>query len=104
MNRSTIGKVIIVAALAAIFYSAYATYRGVQGFNPASIDALKKQMENDFAAKNITVTEISMLRGSVPRELAGFVKLKLPGSNEVVERKCIATMAEDKMTTSWNCQ
>ncbi len=93
----------ILLALAAVLYSAYATYQGTQGFNPASIDDVKKKMQDDFAAKNITVTEISMLRRA-PRELAGFVKLKLPDSNEIRQRSCSATMADDKVTTSWTCQ
>jgi len=49
------------------------------------------------------VTEISMLRRG-PRDLAGFVKVKVPGSDEIQQRNCTATMAEDKVTTSWNCQ
>lgn len=104
MNRTTVGKIVIVVALAAVAFSGYATYRGAQGFNPVTIDILKKQMEDDFAAKNIKVVEISMLRGGAPRQLAGYVKLKLPGSDEIVQRQCSATMAGDKITTSWNCQ
>lgn len=101
MNK--FGKFVVLLALALVIYSGYATYRGAQGFNPASIEDLKKRMLDDFAAKNITVMEISMLRRS-PRELTGFVKLKLPGSDDVQQRNCTATMAEDKVTTSWNCQ
>lgn len=101
MNK--FGKFVVLLALALVIYSGYATYRGAQGFNPASIEDLKKRMLDDFAAKNITVMEISMLRRS-PRELTVFVKLKLPGSDDVQQRNCTATMAEDKVTTSWNCQ
>lgn len=101
MNK--FGKFVMLAALAAVIYSAYATYWGAQGFDPASIDDVKKRMRDDFATKNITVTEITMLRRS-PRELAGVVKLKLPGSDEIRQRNCTATMAEDRVTTSWSCQ
>lgn len=101
MNK--FGKFVVLVALALVIYSAYTVYHGAQGFNPASIDDVKKRMQDDFAAKNITVTEISMLRRG-PRELAGFVKLKLPGSNEIQQRNCIATMSEDKVTTPWTCQ
>lgn len=101
MNK--FGKVVVLLALVLVLYSGYATYQGAQGFNPASIEDVKKKMQDDFAARNITVTEISMLRRA-PRELAGFVKLKLPGSNDIQQRNCTATMAEDKVSTSWNCQ
>ncbi len=101
MNRTV--KFFILAALAMILYSAYATYQGVQGFNPPAIDALKQRMQDDFTARKFTVIEISMLRRS-PRELAGFVKFKAPGSDEIQQKTCTATMAEDKVTTSWNCQ
>ncbi len=101
MNR--IGKIVMLAGLAAVAYSGYATYRGTQGFDPASIDDVKKRMQNDFAARNITVVEIVMRRRA-PRELVGFVKFKQPGSDEIRQRDCTATMAEDKVTTSWTCQ
>jgi hypothetical protein len=97
------GKFVVLLALALVIYSAYTTYQGAQGFNPAFIEDVKKRMLDDFAAKNITVTEISMLRRG-PRDLAGFVKVKVPGSDEIQQRNCTATMAEDKVTTSWNCQ
>ncbi len=97
------GKFITLVALALVIYSAYTTYQGAQGFNPPAIEDVKKWMQDDFAARNITVTEISMLRRA-PRELAGFVKLKLPGSDEIQQRNCTATMADDKVTASWNCQ
>ena len=101
MNRT--GKFIVLAALALVIFSAYTVYQGAQGFNPASIDDVKKRMQADFAAKNITVTEITMLRRG-PRELAGSVKLKAPGSDEIQQKNCTATMAEDMVTTSWSCQ
>ncbi len=101
MNK--FGKFVVLLTLALVIYSAWTVYRGAQGFNPAFIEDVKKRMQDDFAAKNITVTEISMLRRG-PRELAGFVKLKLPGSNDVQQRNCTATMADDKVTTSWTCQ
>lgn len=101
MNK--FGKFVVLLALALVIYSAYTTYQGAQGFNPAFIEDVKKRMLDDFAAKNITVTEISMLRRG-PRDLAGFVKLKVPGSDDIQQRNCTATMAEDKVTTSWNCQ
>jgi hypothetical protein len=101
VNR--LGKIVVVAGLAAAVYSGYATYRGAQGFNPASIEALKKRMQDDFTAKNVTVVEIVMRRRA-PRELVGFVKLKLPGSDEVRQRDCTATMADDLVTTSWSCR
>lgn len=101
MNR--LGKIVVLAGLAVVIYSGYATYRGAQGFDPASIDDVKKRMQDDFAAKNITVVEIVMRRRA-PRELAGFVKFRLPGSDEIRQRDCTATMAEDKVTTSWSCQ
>ncbi len=100
MNRTV--KFFILAALAMILYSAYATYQGAQGFTPVFIEDVKKRMQDDFTAKKFTVTEISMLRRS-PRELAGFVKFKAPGSDEIQQKTCSATMAEDKVTTSWNC-
>lgn len=101
MNRT--GKIVVVVALVLVAISAYMSYRGTQGFNPVEIDDIKKRITDDFAAKNITVTEISMLRRT-PRELAGVVKLKLPGSDEIQQRNCTATMADDRVTTSWNCQ
>lgn len=101
MNK--FGKFVVLLALALVIYSGYTTYRGAQGFNPASIDDVKKRMLDDFAAKNITVMEISMLRRG-PRDLAGSVKVKLPGSDEIQQRNCTATMADDKVTTSWSCQ
>jgi hypothetical protein len=101
VNR--LGKIVVLVALAVVAYSGYATYRGAQGFDPASIDDVKKRMQNDFAAKNITVVEIVMRRRAT-RELVGFVRLKLPGSDEIRQRDCTATMAEDKVTTSWSCQ
>lgn len=101
MNR--IGKFIVLLALVLVAFSAWTVYRGTQGFNPVSIDDVKNRMQADYAAKNITVTEISMLRRG-PRDLAGFVKLKIPGSNENQQKNCTATMAEDKVTTSWSCQ
>lgn len=101
MNR--LGKIVVLAGLAVALYSGYATYRGAQGFNPPSIDDVKKRMQDDFAAKNFTVVEIVMRRRA-PRELVGFVKLKQPGSDEVRQRDCTATMAEDRVTTSWSCQ
>jgi hypothetical protein len=96
-------KFIILAALALVLYSAWTVYQGAQGFNPPAIEDVKKRMQDDFAAKNFTVTEISMLRRG-PRELAGFVKFKAPGSDEIQQKTCTATMAEDKITTSWSCQ
>lgn len=101
MNK--FGKFVVLLALALVIYSAYTTYQGAQGFNPAFIEDVKKRMLDDFAAKNIAVIEISMLRRG-PRDLAGFVKVKLPGSDEILQRHCTATMAEDKVTTSWKCQ
>lgn len=101
MNRT--GKFIVIAALALVFYSAWTVYQGTQGFNPASIDNLKERMRADYAAKSITVTEITMLRRG-PRELVGSVKLKAQGSDEIQQKACTATMAEDKVTTSWKCQ
>jgi hypothetical protein len=101
VNR--LGKIVVLAALAVVAYSGYATYRGAQGFNPAAIDDVKKRMQDDFAAKNVTVVEIVMRRRG-PRELAGVVKFKLPGSDEIRQRDCTATMAEDMVTTSWSCQ
>ena len=103
MSVNRTGKFVVLAALALVIYSATTVYQGAQGFNPAFIEDVKKRMQDDFAAKNITVTEISMLRRG-PRELAGFVKLKTPGSNEIEQKNCTATMAEDKVTTSWSCQ
>ena len=100
MNR--IGKFITLLALALVLYAGYATWQGTRGFTPPDIDALKKRMEDDFSARKFTVVEISMLRRT-PRELAGFVKLKAPGSNEIQQRNCSATMADDKVTTSWTC-
>lgn len=96
-------KFIILAALVLVIYSAWTVYQGAQGFNPPAIEDVKKRMQDDFAAKNFTVTEISMLRRG-PRELAGFVKFKAPGSDEIQQKTCTATMAEDKVTTSWTCQ
>jgi len=96
------GKFIVLAALALVLYSAWTAYQGAQGFNPASIEDVKKRMRDDFATKNIAVTEISMLRRG-PRELAGFVKLKVPGSDEIQQKNCTATMAADMATTSWAC-
>ena len=96
-------KFIILAALVLVIYSAWTVYQGAQGFNPPAIEDVKKRMQDDFAAKNFTVTEISMLRRG-PRELAGFVKFKAPGSDEIQQKTCTATMAEDKVTTSWSCQ
>jgi hypothetical protein len=101
VNR--LGKIVVLAGLAVVIYSGYATYRGAQGFNPAAIDDVKKRMQDDFAAKNITVVEIVMRRRA-PRELAGFVKFKQPGSDEIRQRDCTAAMAEDMMTTSWRCE
>ena len=100
MNRT--GKFIVIAALVLVAVSAYTTFRGTQGFNPAEIDDVKKKMQDDFTAKNMTVVEISMLRRA-PRELAGYVKFKAPGSDAVQQKACTATMAADKATT-WNCQ
>ncbi|MCR6735548.1 MAG: hypothetical protein NVV83_16370 [Afipia sp.] len=96
-------KFIILAALVLVIYSAWTVYQGAQGFNPPAIEDVKKRMQDDFAAKNFTVTEISMLRRG-PRELVGFVKFKAPGSDEIQQKTCTATMAEDKVTTSWSCQ
>ncbi|CAN5297054.1 hypothetical protein BH10PSE11_BH10PSE11_05130 [soil metagenome] len=101
MNR--IGKFIVLAALALVIYSAWTVYQGAQGFNPPAIEDVKKRIQDDFAAKNMTVVEISMLRRA-PRELAGFVKFKAPGSDQVQQKTCTAAMAEDKVTTSWSCQ
>lgn len=101
LNRT--GKIIVLAALALVIYSAYTVYQGAQGFNPPAIEDVKKRMQDDFTAKNMTVVEISMLRRS-PRELAGFVKFKTPGSDQIQQKACTATMAADKVTTSWNCQ
>jgi len=101
VNRT--GKFIVLAALALVLYSAWTVYQGAQGFNPPAIEDVKKRMQADFAAKNMTVTEISMLRRS-PRELAGFVKLKAQGSDEIQQKTCTATMAKDNVTTSWSCQ
>lgn len=101
MNK--LGKFIVLVALALVLYSAWTAYKGAQGFDPPSIEDVKKRMRDDFATKNIAVTEISMLRRG-PRELAGFVKLKVPGSNEIQQKTCTATMAADMVTTTWNCQ
>ncbi|MCF2522279.1 hypothetical protein [Bradyrhizobium sp. G127] len=96
-------KFIILAALALVLYSAWTVYQGAQGFTPVFIEDIKKRMQDDFAAKGFAVTEISMLRRG-PRELAGFVKFKAPGSDAIEQKTCTATMAEDKVTTSWTCQ
>lgn len=101
VNRT--GKTIVLVALAVVAYSAWTAYQGAQGFDPASIDDVKKRIQADYVAKNFTVTEITMLRRG-PRELAGFVKLKAPGSDEIQQKNCTATMAADKVTTSWSCQ
>lgn len=101
MNRT--GKFIVLAALALVLYSAWTVYQGAQGFNPPAIDDVKKRMQDDFAAKNMTVIEVSMLRRA-PRELAGFVKFKAPGSDQIQQKACTATMAADNVTTSWSCQ
>jgi len=101
VNRT--GKFIVLAALALVIYSAWTVYHGAQGFNPPAIEDVKKRIQDDFAAKNITVVEISMLRRT-PRELAGFVKFKAAGSDQVQQKTCTATMAEDNVTTSWTCQ
>jgi hypothetical protein len=97
------GKFVVLAALALVIYSAWTVYQGAQGFNPPAIEDVKKRIQDDFTAKKFTVTEISMLRRG-PRELAGFVKLKAQGSDEIQQRNCTATMAEDKVTTSWSCE
>lgn len=101
MNR--VGKFITLAALALVIYSAYTVYQGAQGFNPPAIEDVKQRMQADYASKNMDVVEISMLRRG-PRELAGFVKLKARGSDEIQQKNCTATMADDKVTMSWNCQ
>ncbi len=93
----------MLAALALVLYSAWTVYQGAQGFNPPAIDDVKKRMQDDFAAKNMTVIEVSMLRRA-PRELAGFVKFKAPGSDQIQQKACTATMAADNVTTSWSCQ
>jgi len=93
----------VLAALALVIYSAWTVYHGAQGFNPPAIEDVKKRMQDDFTAKNNTVVEISMLlRG--PRELAGFIKFKAPGTDQVQQKACTATMAADNVTTSWSCQ
>lgn len=101
MNRT--GKIIVVVALVLVAVSAYTSYRGTQGFNPAEIDDIKKKIADDFTAKGMTVTEVSMLRRA-PRELAGYVKFKAPGSDQILQKTCTAAMAADKVTTSWSCQ
>lgn len=101
MNRT--GKFIVLAALALVLYSAWTVYQGARGFTPVFIEDIKKRMQDDFTAKGFTVTEISMLRRG-PRELAGFVKVKAPGSDAIEQKNCTATMAEDKVTTTWACQ
>ncbi len=100
MNRT--GKIIVVVALVLVAFSAYTSYRGTQGFNPAEIDDIKKKITDDFTAKGMTVAEVSMLRRA-PRELAGYVKFKAPGSDQVQQKNCTATMTSDKATT-WSCQ
>ena len=100
MNKT--GKIIVVAALVLVAVSAYTSYRGTQGFNPAEIDDIKKKITDDFTTKGMTVAEVSMLRRA-PRELAGYVKFKSPGSDQVQQKTCSATIAADK-TTTWNCQ
>ena len=100
MNRT--GKIIVVVALVLVAVSAYTSYRGTQGFNPAEIDDVKKKITDDFTAKGLTVTEVSMLRRA-PNELGGFVKFKAPGSDAVQQKACTAAMAANK-TTTWSCQ
>ena len=100
MNKT--GKIIVVAALVLVAVSAYTSYRGTQGFNPAEIDDIKKKITDDFTAKGMTVAEVSMLRRA-PRELAGYVKFKAPGSDQVQQKNCTAAMTSDKATT-WSCQ
>ncbi len=100
MNKT--GKILVIVALVLVAVSAYTSYRGTQGFNPAEIEDVKKRMQDDFTAKNMTVVEISMLMRA-PRELAGYVKFKAPGSDAVQQKNCTATQASDK-TSSWTCQ
>jgi len=100
VNRT--GKIIVVVALVLVAVSAYTSYRGTQGFNPAEIDDIKTKITDDFTARGMTVAEVSMLRRA-PRELAGYVKFKVPGSDAVQQKACTATMAADK-TTTWRCQ
>jgi hypothetical protein len=100
LNRT--GKIVVIVALALVAISAVITYRGAQGFNPVEIDDIKKQITDDFTAKKMTVIDVSMLRRA-PGELAGYVKFKTPGSDEVQQKACTATLAGGK-TASWNCQ
>ena len=96
-------KLGILAFLALVIYSSYTVYQGAQGFNPAFIEDVKQRIRADYTAKNMTVVDVTMLRRG-PRELAGSVKFKPQGSDAVQQRNCTATMAEDKVTTSWSCQ
>lgn len=100
MNRT--GKIIVVVALVLIAVSAYTSYRGTQGFNPAEIDDVKKKITDDFTAKGMTVDEVSMLRRA-SRELAGYVKFKASGSDAIQQKTCTAAMSADKAVT-WSCQ
>ncbi|MBN9594781.1 MAG: hypothetical protein J0G36_05465 [Afipia sp.] len=99
MNRT--GKIIVVVALVLVAVSAYTSYRGTQGFNPAEIDDIKKKITDDFTAKGMTVTEVSMLRRT-PRDLGGYVKFKAPGSDQMQQKACTALMGSDQ-ATSWTC-
>lgn len=101
MNKAM--KFAILAALAVVAFSAYAVHQGAQGFTPIFIEDVKQRMRDDYAKTNIAVTEISMLRRG-PRELVGFVKLKVPGSDHPQQKNCTATMADDKVTSTWSCE
>ena len=101
MNR--IVKLMILAALAVVIYSAYTVWRGAQGFNPPLIDKVKQDIRNDFAAKNATVVDVSMLRRS-PRELVGSATVKMPGSDTPQQKKCTATLAADDVSYRWSCE
>jgi len=92
LNRT--GKIIVVVALVLVAISAVMSYRGTQGFNPVEIDAIKQQITDDFTAKKMTVTEVSMLRRA-PHELAGYVKFKTPGSDEVQQKPCTGGGQDD---------
>ncbi|WP_458757883.1 hypothetical protein ACSVBT_17900 [Afipia sp. TerB] len=100
MNRT--GKLVVFAALALVIYSAYTVWHGAQGFNPPLIEKVKQEMRDDFARKGNTVVDVSMLRRA-PRELAGSVTIKAPGSDQPQQKKCTATLAQDD-TYRWSCE
>jgi hypothetical protein len=72
------------------------------GFGPENIAQVNQSIRDNFSQKNMQVTEINLIREN-KQKLSGYIRVRIPGVAEPVQKSCTATMDDNFEKFIWSC-